>query len=70
MAAGVNDQEVAKIRAALVLILAGTFVQFLCIWDPTPGTFVAFACLGIPLTLIGIAIFVRMVWRQIRTKAM
>jgi hypothetical protein len=68
--AGVNEAEISKIRSALVFILGGAFVEFFCLWDLTPSTFLGFACVGVPLILVGVAIFTRMVWRQIRTKAM
>lgn len=70
MDSGVNEREVATIRASLVFVLAGSFVDFFCLWNLTPGTFIGFACIGVPLTLVGIGIFLRMVWRQIRSKAM
>jgi hypothetical protein len=54
----------------LVFILAGSFVEFFCLWELTPATFIAFVCISVPLNLVGVAIFIRMVWRQIRTKAM
>lgn len=62
--------EVATIRAALVCILVGAFVEVMCIAWFSPGTFVAMACIGLPITLLGIGIFVRMVWRNIRKGAM
>ncbi len=60
------EREVATIRTALVCVLAGAFVELMGIVWFSPGTFIAMACVGLPLTLLGIGIFVRMVWRHIR----
>ena len=60
------EGEVATIRSALVCVLVGAFVELMCLAWFSPGTFVAMACIGLPMTLLGIGIFVRMVWRHIR----
>ena len=69
MATGVDD-EVSKFRASLVFILAGFFTELFCLWDLTPATFLLFVGVSVPLNLVGVAIFVRMLWREIHRKAM
>jgi hypothetical protein len=58
--------ESAQIKSALVFILAGLIVEVFCVYRLEPLTFVVFALVSVPLVLVGIGIFVRMVWRALR----
>jgi hypothetical protein len=58
--------EAASIRRALLLILLGLLIEVFCLWQVKPGTFVVFTVVAVPLVVIGIAIFVRLVFRVLR----
>lgn len=59
-------KEATHIKSALLFILAGLIVEMFCVYELEPMTFIVFALVSVPLVLVGIGIFVRMVWRELR----
>jgi hypothetical protein len=53
-------------RRGLALVAAGLLVQLLATFHWTPGTFILSAAVGVPLVLLGGAIFGRAVLRARR----
>jgi F0F1-type ATP synthase assembly protein I len=51
-------------RRALVLVMAGLALQIAATFAWAPGTFVVSAAVGLPLVLLGAAIFAWAVWRS------
>lgn len=64
MAGPVNEAK--TIRRALLLILLGLVIEAFCVRDIKPDTFLVFALVGAPLVLLGIAMYLRLVWRVLR----
>lgn len=51
------------LRLAILVVLAGLALELLSILWLTPGTFLAFVFIGVPLVALGLAIFLRGLWR-------
>jgi hypothetical protein len=57
-----------RIRRSAILILLGLGVQLGSTLHWTPLTFVLFAMLGVPLVLLGVALYVLTVWKILKEK--
>jgi len=57
-----------RIRRAAQLVLAGLVIQLATTLYWTPLTFVLFTMLGVPLVLLGVAVYVFTVWRILKER--
>lgn len=57
-----------RIRIAAALAGAGLLLQLLAALHWTPATFILSAVLGTPLVVLGGALFLRAVWKNMRDK--
>jgi hypothetical protein len=67
-AADSNGATARKIRRASVVAGLGLMVQLVAALHWTPVTFILSAAIGAPLVLIGGAMFLAAVWRNMRDK--
>ena len=57
-----------RIRRAAQLVLAGLVIQLATTLHWTPLTFVLFTLFGVPLVLLGVAVYVFTVWRILKER--
>lgn len=58
-----REEDARGVRRALAIGLVGVVVQLAGGLHWTPGSFVVSAAIGLPLVLVGAALFVRTAWR-------
>jgi Na+/proline symporter len=63
-----DDRTTRKIRRAAVIAGLGLAVQLAAALHWTPMTFIVSAAVGAPLVILGGALFLAAVWRNMRDK--
>jgi hypothetical protein len=63
-----SDDNLGKIRRAAVVGGLGLVVQIGAAFHWTPATFILSASVGLPLVLLGGALFLRAIWGHMRDK--
>lgn len=57
-------------RWASGLIASGMVFELFCVYEVTPASFLGFALLGLPLIVLGWAIYLWQVWRVVRERGL
>jgi len=58
---------IRSIRRAAICTGLGLLVQLVAALDWTPFTFIASAVIGLPLILVGAVLFLRAVWKSLKS---
>ena len=57
-----------RIKVAATITAAGLLTQLLAALHWTPGSFIASATIGVPLVLVGSALFLRAIWANLKDR--